>query len=171
MTTHLHLAPDPDGLCSDSGTERAIRVMLADDHALMRRSLRRVLETEEGIEVLPDVADLQRVVRDAHRDLPSVLVLDLRMPGGSSIDVIRELREQLPSTQIVALTMNDTPGFALQALDAGAVGFVLQAMRGHRAAGSDPVRRPRRGVRQPAGRGAARRHTATFDHAHLTRAG
>jgi two-component system response regulator NreC len=66
------------------------------------------------------------VTRHVHDRRPHVLVLDLSMPGGSSIDAITRLREEASSTEIVVLTMEDSPGFAQQALDAGAIGFVLK---------------------------------------------
>jgi two-component system response regulator NreC len=101
-------------------------VVLADDHALMRRSLRWLLDREVGVEVVGEADDLTMVMRHVHDRRPHVLVLDLSMPGGSSIDAITRLREEVPSTEIVVLTMEDSPGFAQQALDAGAIGFVLK---------------------------------------------
>jgi two-component system response regulator NreC len=101
-------------------------VLLADDHVSMRRSLRLLLDGEAGIDVVAEASDLSTVVRHVHGHSPHVLVLDLRMPGGSSIETIRHLREQMPDTEIVALTMEPSPGFAQRALAAGAVGFVLK---------------------------------------------
>jgi two-component system response regulator NreC len=69
---------------------------------------------------------LTSTVSHVHNDRPHVLVLDLSMPDGSGLEVIDELRERAPETQIVAITMNDTPMFAHQALAAGAVGLVLK---------------------------------------------
>jgi two-component system, NarL family, response regulator NreC len=126
MGAHLHLAPSPDSLRSGSASDSAIRVVLADDHALMRRSLRLLLDREDGVDVIAEAADLTTVIRHVQRHVPHVLVLDLGMPNGSSIEVIRGLREQVPDTEIVVLTMADNPGFAQQALDAGAIGFVLK---------------------------------------------
>ncbi len=103
-----------------------IRVVLADDHALMRRTLRLLLDGEQGVEVIAEVDDLASLVRrvDAHQ--PHVLVLDLGMPDGSSSEAIRQLRERLPEMQIVIVTMEENPVFAQRALAAGAVGFVLK---------------------------------------------
>jgi len=109
-----------------AATDPSIRVVLADDHALMRRSLRLLLDREEGVDVVAEAGDLTTVIRHVRRHVPHVLVLDLGMPNGSSIDVIRGLREQAPDTEIVVLTMDDSPVFAQQALDAGAIGFVLK---------------------------------------------
>jgi two-component system response regulator NreC len=101
-------------------------VVLADHHALMRRSLRRLLDSEASIEVVAEADDLTTVMRHVHERRPHVLVLDLRMPDGSSIDTIRRLGQEVPSTEIIVLTMEDSPAFAQQALDAGAIGFVLK---------------------------------------------
>ena len=85
-----------------------------------------LLEAEPGFEVVAEagtVDDAARYVR-AHR--PAVLVLDLNMPGSSSLEAIPELRERTPETQIVVLTMQNDPAFAREALRNGAVGYVLK---------------------------------------------
>jgi two-component system, NarL family, response regulator NreC len=120
-----------------------IRIILADDHALMRRSLRLLLDNEADLEVIAEADDLTLVVRHVQGQQPNVLVLDLRMPGGSSIDAIKRLRAQVPATQVVVLTMDDNPVFAQQALKAGALGFVVKDLadeelpKAVRAAASD----------------------------------
>jgi two-component system response regulator NreC len=101
-----------------------IRVVLADDHALLRRSLRLLLGHERDVEVVAEAGDLATAARHVERLRPAVLVLDLRMPGGSSIDLVDRLRERVPQTAVVALTMEQDPGFARRALAAGALGFV-----------------------------------------------
>jgi len=93
---------------------------------VVRQGLRLLLDQEEGIQVVAEagtVPDAERLAR-AHR--PSVLVLDLNMPGGSSLEAIPRLRESAPDTAIVVLTMQDDPAFARRALQAGARGFVLK---------------------------------------------
>jgi two-component system response regulator NreC len=103
-----------------------IRVVVADDHAMVRRTMRLLLDDERDIEVRGEAADLTAALRHVHLDAPHVLVLDLRLPNGSTIETIRHLRAESPNTQIVVLTMEDSPQFAQQALDAGALGFVLK---------------------------------------------
>jgi two-component system response regulator NreC len=101
-------------------------VVIADDHTVVRQGLRMLIDNEAGLQVIAEagtVPDAERLTR-AHR--PRVLVLDLNMPGGSSLDAIPRLREQSPETAIVVLTMQDDPAFARQALRAGALGFVLK---------------------------------------------
>ncbi len=126
MASLPQLALAPSATSSERSLEHPIRVVLADDHALMRRSLRRLLDREEGVEVVAEAGDLTMVLRHVRDRVPHVLVLDLSMPDGSSIETIRRLREEVPSTEIVVLTMEDGPAFAQQALDAGAIGFVLK---------------------------------------------
>jgi two-component system response regulator NreC len=123
--SHLHLAPVPTEVGAIR-SERSIRVILADDHLLMRRGLRLLLDGEDGVEVIAEAVDLASVVRLVHSHRPHVLVLDLSMPDGSSIETIGKLRERVPATQIVVLTMDDSPVFAQRSLAAGALGFVLK---------------------------------------------
>jgi len=103
-----------------------ITVVLADDHQLVRRSLRLVLAQETDVEVIAEAGDLFTAMRHVNGHLPHVLVLDLQMPDGSSIDLIRQLRARVPETEIVVITMEDSPAYVRAALDAGAVGYVLK---------------------------------------------
>jgi two-component system response regulator NreC len=103
-----------------------IRVVLADDHAMVRHSLRLLLDGEQDLEVIAEADDLAGVARHVQGHAPHVLVLDLRMPGGSSIEAISRLRERAPETQIVVMTMEENPVFAKRAFAAGAVGFVAK---------------------------------------------
>jgi len=103
-----------------------VKVVIADDHAVVRSGLRLLLENEDGLHVVAEagtVPDAMRMVR-AHR--PQVAVLDLNMPGGSVLEAIPELRTSTPETAIVVLTMQSDPAFARQALQNGALGFVLK---------------------------------------------
>jgi len=78
------------------------------------------------MDVIAEAAEISQVMRHVHGHRPHVLVLDLQMPSGSSIDAIRRLRAEVPGTEIVVLTMQRSPAFAKHALDAGAIGFVLK---------------------------------------------
>jgi two-component system response regulator NreC len=103
-----------------------ITIVLADDHAVVRSGLRLLLDNEDEFEVVAEAGDLDSAQRYVRGHQPSVLVLDLNMPGGSSLDAIPEIRKQTPETQIVVLTMQQEPGFARRALGAGAIGYVLK---------------------------------------------
>lgn len=125
MSGHLHLASRPG---AEGGPERAmpITVVLADNHAVVRRSLRRLLDSAQHVKVIAEASDLTSAAREVHGHLPRVLVLDLDLVNGSSIETVKRLREQVPHTEVVALTMEESPLFAQQAFDAGAIGFVLK---------------------------------------------
>jgi len=123
----LHLAPAAgDERLARPPAGDLIRVVLADDHELMRSRLRRVLEEDELIEVIADTSDLGEAVRSVLRSRPHVLVLDMSMPSGSSIDAIRGLREHVPGTEIVVLKMEASAAFADHAFEAGAIAYVLK---------------------------------------------
>jgi two-component system response regulator NreC len=114
------------GVESDSGEARAVRIVLADDHAVVRRGLALLLEAEPGFEVVASVGDVPAAVRAARGYKPDVLVLDLNMPGGSSLEAIPTILEASPGTAIAVLTMQSEPAFARQALGAGALAYVLK---------------------------------------------
>jgi two-component system response regulator NreC len=106
--------------------EEPIRIVLADDHAAVRSGLRMLLDSGSDFEVVAEASDVEsaaRCVRDRHA---RVLVLDLHMPGGSSLEAIPHIREQSPETHVVVLTMEREPTFAREALGAGAFGYVLK---------------------------------------------
>ena len=103
-----------------------IRVGIADDHAVGRSGLRLLLEAQEDMHVVAEAGDVPTALQVIRAHRPTVAVLDLNMPGGSGLDAIPSLRESTPQTAIVVLTMQDDPAFARQALQSGALGFVLK---------------------------------------------
>ncbi|HLH64479.1 MAG TPA: response regulator transcription factor [Solirubrobacteraceae bacterium] len=138
----------------DPQSVRPIRVVIADDHPVVRRGLRHLLDAEEGMEIVAEAASLSDARRYVLGHRPDVLVLDLNLPEGSSIDAIPELRREFPETQVVVLTMQNEPAYARRSLAAGAIGYVLkesaeselvQAVR--RAARGEPFLNPRLGAR------------------------
>jgi two-component system response regulator NreC len=106
--------------------ERPVTLVLADDHAVVRSGLRLLLEAEPGHEVLAEAATVEDALRIVRAHRPSVLVLDLNMPGRSGLEAIPEIRDAAPDTAIVVLTMQEDPAFAREALRAGALGYVLK---------------------------------------------
>jgi two-component system response regulator NreC len=131
-----------------------VKIVLADDHAVVRKGLRLLLDSEQDFEVVAEAGtadDAMRYVR-AHR--PTVLVLDLNMPGQlSSLDAIEQVEGAGDGTRVVVLTMQEDPEFARQALGSGAAGYVLkeaaddelvEAVR--RAAAGDTYLNPRLGA-------------------------
>ena len=125
--------------------DEAIRVVLGDDHSLVRRSLRLLLESENGVDVVAEADDLSSAIRHVHGQRPHVLVLDLSRPNGGSLEAIRRLREQVPGTGIVVLSLEDDPAFAQEAIDAGALGYVLKECAASEL--GEAVRRAARGQR------------------------
>jgi two-component system response regulator NreC len=103
-----------------------IRIVIADDHAIVRRGLRQLLEDEDGFEVVAEADDVESATRYLRGHHPDVLVLDLNMPGEPSLEAIPRLRGEFPDTQIVVLTMQNEPAYARSALSAGVLGYVLK---------------------------------------------
>jgi two-component system response regulator NreC len=109
----------------DESTPGDVSVVIADDHAVVRKGLRMLLEAEPGLRVVAEAGTVPDAIRMARAHRPRVLVLDLNMPGGSSLEAIPTILET-PGVAIVVLTMQDDPSFARGALQAGALGFVLK---------------------------------------------
>ena len=126
MPANLQLATLAENPARSVQPSPAIKLVLADDHDAVRRSLRLWLESENNVAVIAEAGDMPTAIRHVKRHLPHVLLLDLQMPNGSSIEAIRRLRQEVPETQIVVATMEGSPLFARHALDAGAVGYVLK---------------------------------------------
>jgi two-component system response regulator NreC len=103
-----------------------IRIVLADDHAVVRSALRMLLEAEPDFEVAAEAGDSDTATRYVLGHKPDVLVLDLNMPGESGLSAIPRLRSQSPGTQIVVLTMQGETAFAREAMQAGARAYVLK---------------------------------------------
>jgi two-component system response regulator NreC len=123
MPAHLHLA-HPVGAGGESERAVPITVVLVDVHAGVRRTLRQLLDSARLVNVVAEAPDLTAAAVSAH--LPRVLVLDLGLPNWSSIGMITRSRKQAPRTEVVGLTMEESPMFALLAFDAGATGFVIK---------------------------------------------
>ncbi|MBO0767754.1 MAG: response regulator transcription factor [Solirubrobacterales bacterium] len=115
-----------NGPTTYAAAPRTIRVVIADDHPIVRRGLRELLASEPDFELVAegeDVDSARRYVRGHH---PDVLVIDLNMPGESVLEVLPRLRSEFPDTQVVVLTMQSEPAYARRALGAGALGYVLK---------------------------------------------
>lgn len=118
----LKVMPAPEASTSTS----TITVILADDHEIVRDGIRMVLEAEEDIAVVAEAGDTASAVRYVLGHKPTVLVLDLNMPGGSSLEAIPTILESSPETSVVMLTMQSDEAFAREALGAGAKGYVVK---------------------------------------------
>jgi two-component system response regulator NreC len=104
-----------------------IRIVLADDHRVVRTGLTLLLEAEAGVEVVAEAGDVDATLRAVLGHKPDVLVLDLNMPGTqTSLEALPLVRERSAQTATVVLTMQEDPEFARRALRAGALGYVLK---------------------------------------------
>jgi two-component system, NarL family, response regulator NreC len=101
-------------------------IVLADDHLVVRSALRMLLEAEAGFEVVAEAGTADDAVRYTLGHKPTVLILDLNMPGRSSLEAIPDIQAASPATEIVVLTMQNESAFARRALQAGVRGYVLK---------------------------------------------
>jgi len=103
----------------------AMRILLADDHGIVRQGVRVLLE-QAGMVVVGEATDGPEALRLAHEHQPDVAVLDIAMPHLNSLETARRLREAVPETKIILLTMHTEEPYVLEALQAGTVGYVLK---------------------------------------------
>jgi DNA-binding NarL/FixJ family response regulator len=113
-----------------TAARQPIRVVLADDHALVREATAELLERAGGIQVLGQAANGHEALRLVEAVHPDVLLLDLAMPGLDGLEVARRARELSPSTRIVALTAHEEQPYVMAMLQAGASGYLSKASRG-----------------------------------------
>lgn len=121
-----------------------IRVLLADDHRLVREGLRRTLE-DAGMDVVGEARDGDEAQRLAVRLRPDVVLMDVSMPGADGITVTRRLQSRAPESRVVILTMHDDEALLERAWGAGAVGYLVKDASGAEVA--DAIRRAHRGAR------------------------
>lgn len=126
MPPTLRLADSVDHAEPPGRPSLPLRVLLADDHGVVRRSLRQLLEGERDIQVVGEASDLETALARVAALRPDVLVLDLKLLNGLAIQTIEQLRETPRQTEVVVMTMEESPLLALRAINAGAAGFVLK---------------------------------------------
>jgi DNA-binding NarL/FixJ family response regulator len=108
-------------------TDQPIRILLADDHALVRHGLRLTLDAEADLEVVAEVSDGAEAVQSALRIPIDLAVLDVTMPRLTGIQAARQITEQHPDVRVLILSMHDNEQFFFEALRAGASGYVLKS--------------------------------------------
>jgi two-component system response regulator NreC len=114
---------------SDEATP-TVKVVLADDHAVVRAGLRSLLEVQPNMRVVAEASDVDSAIRVTRAHRPRILVLDLNMPGGDTLEAIPAILESSPETRIVVLTMQDEPAIARASIQAGASGYVVKDAAG-----------------------------------------
>ena len=105
---------------------KKIRVLIADDHAILRSGLRLLLNSQPDMEVVAEAQDARGAIEEARTKHPHIAILDITMPGISGVEAIKEIRSVSPQTQVIILTMHPTPAYLEAALDAGCAGYVLK---------------------------------------------
>ena len=120
----------------NAGQQDPIRVLIVDDHALFRRGLQMVLEGESDIDVVGEASDGAEAVKKAEDSTPDVVLMDVRMPKRSGIEATRVIKDTLPSTRILMLTISDEEADLYEAIKAGASGYLLKEISIEEVAGA-----------------------------------
>ncbi len=103
-----------------------IKVLLADDHGIVRAGLRRIVEDSADMEVVAEAADGKEAIRQARKQALDVVVVDISMPGMDGLEVISQLRVYNPQLPIIVLTMHEEEQYVVRAIEAGAMGYITK---------------------------------------------
>ena len=103
-----------------------IKVLLADDHGIVRAGLRRIVEDSADMEVVAEAADGKEAIRQARKQAPDVVVVDISMPGMDGLEVISQLRAYIPQLPVIVLTMHEEEQYVVRAIEAGAMGYITK---------------------------------------------
>jgi two-component system response regulator NreC len=103
-----------------------IRILIADDHGVLRAGLRALLSAESELEVVDEASNGNEALSKADELQPDVILLDISMPGASGIEVTRRLKEMLPETRVLILTVHEDEGLLQEAIQAGASGYIIK---------------------------------------------
>jgi two-component system response regulator NreC len=121
--------PDDSTAAADDQAP-SVKVVLADDHGVVRAGLRSLLDGQPNMRVVAEATDVDSAMRLTRAHRPGILVLDLNMPGGDTLEAIPKIIESSPDTRIVVLTMQDEPAIAQATIRAGASGYVVKDAAG-----------------------------------------
>lgn len=111
-------------------TGRPIRILLVDDHHLVVEGLRAVLSTDDEFEVVGEARTGREAITAAERLRPEIILMDIRMPDMNGISATREIKQVVPNTSVIMLTMYENPDYLFEAVKAGASGYVLKDVAG-----------------------------------------
>ena len=115
---------------------KVARILIADDHDLVREGLRTMLSGEDGIEVIAEAKDGQQAL-DICRELgPDLVLMDVRMPVMDGLEATRKIKQEMPQTSVMMVTMHENPDYLFEAVKAGAAGYVLKDASGERLLGA-----------------------------------
>ena len=115
---------------NDIEVSKVIRVLLADDHALVREGTRRLLETENDVEVVAEAASGEEAVEATKKLLPDIAIMDIAMPGMGGIEATRSIKVFCPETAVLVLSAYDDEPYLMKLLEVGAAGFLLKNVHG-----------------------------------------
>ena len=104
----------------------AIRVLIADDHVLLREGLRRILEMESDLEVVGEAGDGFQAIAQVKQLQPDVVLMDINMPGMGGLEATRAICKQVPTTNVIVLTVHDSDEYVVEMVNAGAKGYLLK---------------------------------------------
>jgi len=103
-----------------------IKILLADDHSIVRAGLRRIVEESGDMEVIAEAADGREAIQQVHKKVPDVAVIDISMPGLDGLEVVSQLRTYHPKLPILILTMHEEGQYVVRAIEAGAMGYITK---------------------------------------------
>ena len=115
---------------NDLEVGQVIRVLLADDHALVREGTRRLLETQNDVEVVAEAANGEEAVEATKRLHPDIAIMDIAMPGMGGIEATRAIKVSCPETAVLVLSAYDDEPYLMKLLEVGAAGFLLKSVHG-----------------------------------------
>jgi two-component system response regulator DevR len=114
---------------TDGTAPQTLRILVVDDHEVVRQGLVSLLDRREGFQVVAQAGTVAEAIEQAHRFQPDIVILDVRLPDGSGIEACREIRSDLPKTRVIMLTSYPDEEAVLSAIVAGASGYLLKQIR------------------------------------------
>ena len=124
------------GKVGETDEATAARLLIADDHALVREGLRTMLSGEEGIEVIAEATDGREALTLCRELLPDLVLMDVRMPVMDGLEATKRIKAEMPKTSVMMVTMHENPDYLFEAVKAGAAGYVLKDASGESLLGA-----------------------------------